>query len=225
MNIFIYWNYKDNDSKKMYQFLNESFFADNIGCNKIIKFKKAYEDFEIDDSLCADMVNSDIILFFTHGDDDAILKFRYYNELVKERFIFLDKKNANLLKEKKVIAICCRSANLLGKYCIGENVQCKFFVGFQGDLIYNEGFSDELKSLIYKAYSNAFKSAFIDAYNNKLTAERFVLILKKYISDMLTSEILSSPDRKLGSYAGVSFHRETAESLVALGQSQLLIFE
>lgn len=224
MNIFIYWNYKDNDSKKMYQFLNELSFSDLLPDNKIM-FHKEFKDFNIDDSICNDMKNSDIIFFFTHGDDDAILKFRYNNEQYKQQFTFIDFNNANLLKEKKVIAICCRSANCLGKHCVSDNIQCKFFVGFQDDLVYSDGFSKKLRSLIYKAYSNAFKNAFLDAYKYKWSAEKFVLVLKKYISDMLTSQILLSQDRKLGSYSGVSFHQKSAESLIVLGQSQLLVFE
>lgn len=225
MNIFIYWNYKDNDSKKMYQFLNQPTFFDLLREGNNIIFHKAHQDFIIDNLMHNEIRNSDIVLFFTHGDDDSILKFRYKDELLKERFIFLDLKNAELLRGKKVIAICCCSANQLGEYCVSENIQSEFFVGFQDDLIYDEGFSDEFKRIVFKTYSSAFERAFINAYKKKWSAERFVLILKKYIIDMLTSEILSSPNRKLGSFSGASFHWKTAEALVALGKSEQLVFE
>ncbi|MCI9442005.1 MAG: hypothetical protein HFH15_12390 [Ruminococcus sp.] len=175
MNIFIYWNYKDNDSKKIYQFLNQSTFFELLEEGNNVIFHKEHQDFIIDNLMHNEIRNSDIILFFTHGDDDSILKFRYKDELPKERFIFLDFENAELLRGKRVIAICCRSANQLGEYCVGEKVQSEFFVGFQDDLIYDEGFSNEFKRIVFKTYSSAFERAFINAYNKKWPAEGFVL--------------------------------------------------
>jgi hypothetical protein len=63
------------------------------------------------------------------------------------------------------------------------------------------------------------------AYVNKWNAEKFTLLLRKYIIDMLTKEILESTDRKLGSVSSISFHRKTADSLIALGDTKQLIFE
>lgn len=225
MRIFIYWNYKDRDSKKIYQFLNKSKFMYKITQDHDVYIYKKYKDFLLDESLCNEILNSDIIMFFTHGEYDAILKFRYIDNLLKKRYVFVDLENALLLKNKKVISVCCRSAKELGVYCVGDKVQSKFFIGFLEDLIYSEDFSDDFRSIVYKTYSNAFEQAFEQAYDNNWTAEKFVLRLKKYIQDMLTTEILLSDDRKLGTITGVSFHRKTAESLVALGETTQLIFK
>lgn len=225
MNIFLYWNYKDQDSKKIYQFLKNPEFKQFFDESHNIKWYRKYSDFELNKSLYDDIENSDLVLFFTHGDDDAILKFRYADEIVKNRFTFVNLENASILKNKKVIAFCCRSANVLGRYCTGKEIQSKFFIGFCKDLIYDEGFTPELKSLVYKTYSIAFEKTLLDACDKGYTAEKFVLMLKKNIIDMLTKQILESSDRKLGSFSGVSFHRRTAESLVALGEANQLIFE
>ena len=225
MKIFLYWNYKDQDSKKIYQFLKNNSFMDFLNnCHNVI-FYKEFRDFPLNDTLLNHMATSDLILFFTHGDDDAILKFRYNDESVKKRFTFIDLENASILKNKKVIAFCCRSANRLGRYCVDKDIESKFFVGFCDDLVYSENFSNDLKNIVYKTYSNAFEVSLLNAYNKNWTADKFVLMLRKNIIDMLTKEILTSQDRRLGSFSGVSFHRKTADSLIALGQSEQLIFE
>ena len=56
-----------------------------------------------------------------------------------------------------------------------------FYVGFKDDLIYSEGFSDDFRGIVYRTYSRAFEKALINAYKDKWTAGKFVLILKKYI--------------------------------------------
>jgi hypothetical protein len=223
--IFLYWNYKDRDSKRIYQFLNNAAFKEGLESRCDVVWQRMYCDFQLDDKLLNDMLTSDLLLFFTHGDDDAILKFRYNDEAAKEQFTFINQDNATILKKKKVIAICCRSANILGKYCVGKNIESKFYIGFHRDLIYDEGFTDDFKSIVYRTYSNAFEMALLNACSKEWTADKFVLMLQKNIIDMLTKEILNSKDRKLGSISGITFHRKTAESLVVLGQSDQLIFE
>ena len=48
MKIFLYWNYKDQDSKKIYQFLkNNSFINFLSNCHNVI-FYKEFRDFEVD---------------------------------------------------------------------------------------------------------------------------------------------------------------------------------
>lgn len=225
MNIFLYWNYKDQDSKKIYQFLNNTSFRASLEASHNVVFHREFHDFPLDDRLLNEIADSDLVLFFTHGDDDAILKFRYNDESVKKRFTFVDLENASVLKNKKVLAFCCRSANILGRYCVDKDIESKFFVGFSDDLIYSENFSVDFKNIVYKTYSNAFEKTLIDACNKNWSADKFVLMLRKNILDLLTKEILASQDRKLGSFSGVSFHTRTANSLVALGHSAQLIFE
>ena len=193
MKIFVYWNYKDQDSKKIYQFIKQSSFFENLEKEHQIFWHKEYKDFPVDDTLKEHLQESDIIFFFTHGEDDRILKFRYNNELVKDRFTFISYNNARLLSEKKIFAFCCRSANELGEYCVGFNVNSIFYIGFMDDLVYSDEcvVSGEFKSTIYKAYSAAFEKALTESYEYKWTVSRFVFMLKKYINDMLTEEILS----------------------------------
>lgn len=225
MNIFLYWNYKDNDSKRIYSFLNDSEFVNKIQQDENLKFYKKCYSFEVDEDIKKEIADSELVLFFTHGDNDSILKFRYNDEIVKKRFVFIDKSNASMLKHKKVISICCNSARELGKLCVSDEVQSKFYIGFLDDITYDEGFTGTFKSIVYQTYSNAFHKALYGAYNGKWNAEKFCNILRKNIIDMLTKEILESDDRALGSITQPIFHRKTAKSLVVLGDSSILIFK
>jgi hypothetical protein len=91
MKIFIYWNYKDSDSKNIYQFLKKTTFINMLEeCNDVFLWKK-FDDFIIDETLNEELTSSDIILFFTHGDDDAILKYRYIDCIFQPNSITVPK--------------------------------------------------------------------------------------------------------------------------------------
>lgn len=224
MKIFIYWNYKDNDSKKIYQFIKQSTFIENLKKEHEVVVYRKFQDFELDITLMKDLQESDVVLFFTHGEKDSVLKFRYNNELLKDRFTFINLENANILGGKKILAFCCRSAGELGKYCVEPDVNCIFYIGFIDDLIYSDQFSENFKNTVYKTYSSAFEKTLQDCYKYKWSASQFVSMLRKNIVDMQTAEILLSKDRRLGSFASITFHRKTADSLVVLGKSQELVF-
>lgn len=224
MKIFIYWNYKDNDSKKIYQFLKNSTFLEKLKEENTVTIKKMFSNFILDEDIINAVAESDVIMFFTHGEEDSILKFRYKNEDVKDQFTFINTDNAGILKGKKVLAFCCSSATILGEYCCSEEVMSKFYIGFKKDIIYGEGFQNEFRSIMYSSYSEAFEKALLKAYQEQWTADNFVQMLRIFISQMLTKKILSSSDRRLGSFSSVSRHLETANSLVALGESTELVF-
>lgn len=224
MKIFIYWNYKDNDSKKIYQFLKNSTFVEKLKEENTVTIKKMFSNFILDEDIINAVAESDVIMFFTHGEEDSILKFRYKNEDVKDQFTFINTDNAGILKGKKVLAFCCSSATILGEHCCSEAVKSKFYIGFKKDIIYGEGVQNEFRSIMYSSYSEAFEKALLKAYQEQWTADNFVQMLRIFISQMLTKKILSSSDRRLGSFSSASRHLETANSLVALGESTELVF-
>lgn len=101
MKIFIYWNYKDNDSKKIYQFLKNSTFLEKLKEENTVTIKKMFSNFILDEDIINAVAESDVIMFFTHGEEDSILKFRYKNEDVKDQFTFINTDNAGILKGKE----------------------------------------------------------------------------------------------------------------------------
>lgn len=110
MKIFIYWNRIDKDSKKIYKFLSDDSFRHTLEENSDVVFFDPYLSFSLTQERLDQITHSDIILFFTHGEEDAILKSKYIQNNRKKDFSFIDVDNASLLSGKKVIAICCASA-------------------------------------------------------------------------------------------------------------------
>ena len=225
MNIFLYWNRNDRDSKKIYKFLEDKDFRDTVEQSHSLIVKDPYVFFELTEDIQHQIAQSDLVLFFTHGEEDAILKCLYIHPSMKKRFTFIDSDNASMLSNKRVIAICCSSAKELGKLCVDEPIHSKFYVGFQEPITYDDGAHERVRGLIYTSYSDAFKEALLYALTTNCTAQEFVLKLQKSISDMLIEKILSETDnRVLGSLATVRFHHASAASLVALGDATLPVF-
>ena len=225
MNIFLYWNKIDKDSKKIYKFLEDKAFRDTISQSHSLKIIEPYVSFDLTKGIQDQISQCDLVLFFTHGEEDAILKCLYIHPPMKKSFSFVNSDNASILSGKRVIAICCSSAKELGQLCVDEPIHSKFYIGFQEPITYDDGAHKQVRGLIYSAYSDAFKEALLYALTTNCTAQQFVLTLKKNISDMLTKKVLSEPNnRQLGSLATVRFHNVSAESLVALGDATLPVF-
>lgn len=225
MNIFLYWNRIDNDSKKIYKFLRDKDFIDAVSQSHSLTMREPFLLFELTEEIQNQIAESDLVLFFTHGEEDAILKCQYKFSTMKKRCSFINFDNASLLSDKRVIAICCSSAKELGQLCIGASIHSKFYIGFQEPITYDDGAHEQVRGLIYNAYSDAFREALLYALTSSCTAQQFVLILKKNINDMLTRQVLNETnDRVLGSLATVQFHRTSAASLVALGDVSLPVF-
>lgn len=225
MKIYIYWNRIDRDSKKIYKFLGSDIFRKAIEENNDVVFFDPYRPFSLDQQRRDQITMSDVIMFFTHGEEDAILKSKYIQDYLKKQFSFIDLENASLLAEKKVIAICCASARSLGKYCVEDKINSTFYIGFQEDIFYDDGSHENVRGLVYDAYSSAFERSILYSLRSKCSAQEFVLNLQKSINDMITGKILEEKnDHTLGSLSSITFHHKSAQSLVALGNATSPIF-
>lgn len=224
MKIFIYWNKIDNDSKKIYKFLKNDTFRQSLEKDNDVVFFEPFCSFLLTQERINQIAMSDIIIFFTHGEDDAILKSKYKQPNQKKNFSFIDFDNASLLSGKKVIAICCASAKSLGEYCVADEVKSIFYIGFKDDILYDDGSHENVRGLVYDAYSNAFETSILHSLSSKCTAQEFVRTLQKEINDMITNKILEAKNRTLGSFSSITFHRQSARSLVALGNTTSPVF-
>ena len=218
MKIFIYWNRIDNDSKKIYKFLKKDSFREELESKNEVYYHEPYISFQIDKSILEKIASSDVVMFFTHGEEDAILKSKYIQQDQKKNFSFIDFENASILAKKKVIAICCDSAKVLGRYCVDTDIKSDFYIGFQDGIIYDDGAHKNVRGLIYDSYSDAFEKTILLSLHSKCNAQQFVQYLIKSINDMMTNKILNeTDDRTLGSLGTITFHRQSAASLIALG--------
>ena len=238
MKVFIYWNKRDNDSKKIYRFLKDGSWIKALEKNHSVAKAFLYESFdvntkkiigynEVEMTLLEAMRQADIIFFFTHGDNDRILKSKYYNPAAFQAFTYMDCKTASMASFKAIISICCSSAKVLGQHCV-NNEGVPYYIGFEKPIVYDENAcpNEKLRATIFKAYSEGFNRGFEDALNNNLTAEKMVQLLKFYISQAITHEILSSSDRSLSKYsAGTQFYTNGIESLICIGDYKARVFK
>lgn len=226
MKIFIYWNRIDRDSKKIYKFLKNDSFRKELGMGNEVYYYAPYTSFNINQCILEEIASSDVVMFFTHGEEDAILKSKYIHQEQKKNFSFINFENAGILAEKKVIAICCDSAKTLGVYCVSPEVRCDFYIGFQDGIMYDDdGSHINIRGLIYDSYSEAFEKTILLSLHFKYNAQQFVQNLVRNINNMMTNKILNeTDDRTLGSLGTITFHRKSAASLVALGNVYSNVF-
>ena len=222
MNALIYWNYGDSDSKKMYSFLDSSPFREL--CQKEnIDIRKEHKKFD-NDGYWNQAEEKEMLLFFTHGEEDAILKFRYKQDHMRDEYVLATEKEINRMAGKRIVAICCQSAKGLGKACsYGENPVI-YYIGFEGDIEYSDHVTASLRSDIYRIYSDVFGYTLYDAYENKRTAKAFIDRLKKGRLDEFTKFILFSSEGKNKKVSDAVFHKNTVRSLVVLGNADELLF-
>lgn len=104
-------------------------------------------------------------------------------------------------------------------------INSTFYIGFEDGIFYDDDSHKNVRGLVYDAYSGAFEKSILYSLSSKCTAQKFVQILQKEINDMITHKILNETDnRTLGSLSSITFHRKSAQSLVALGNTDSPIF-
>lgn len=226
MNIFLYWNKIDSDSKKIYKFIKDPEFRNALQSNNNVCFCEPFSRaFKVDQVILKEIEKSDLVMFFTHGEEDTILKATYNFDEEKKIFSFVDTENDRILSQKRVIAICCDSAKVLGTHCVSDAVKSIFYIGFTDSIIYDDPEHTNVKSLVYDSYSNAFKESFMYSMSSKCTAFEFARFLRKSINDMITRKILcETDDRTLNLLSTITFHRQSANSLTALGNIDAIVF-
>ena len=238
MKVFIYWNRKDSDSTKIYGFLkNGSWIKDLEDKHSVVK-AFIFNRFDVNTliitgyngkemTLLEAMQQSDILFFFSHGDDDRIFKSKFYNASSFQEFTYMDCENASMASCKAIVSICCSSAKVLGQHCV-KNEGVPYYIGFEEPIVYDDNAcpNDKLRSVMFKAYSKGFNIGFEGALINGYTAEKMVKYLKLCINQSITQEILDSNERSLKKYSGgTQFYIKGIESLVCIGDSKSQVFK
>lgn len=238
MKVFIYWNKRDGDSKKIYNFLKNGSWINALEKKHSVAKAFLYDSFDvstkkiigyngIEMTLLEAMQQSDILFFFTHGDNDRILKSKYNNPSAFQAFTFMDCENASMASYKAIISICCSSAKVLGQHCV-NNEGVPYYIGFEEPIVYDESSCPnvKLRATMFKAFSAGFNRGFEEALNGNYTAEKIVRRLKLYISQAITQGILSSCDRSLSKYsAGMQFYTNGIDSLICIGDNKMIVFK
>lgn len=200
-----------NDEYSIVNFLKEE---------NVLNIKRICKPFADKTEVLTDISNNDLVIFMTHGTEEQILKYRNVPGRGLEEFILVDQENANILKDKVVLAFCCSSARKLGRYCVSPEIGCKAYVGFENDIVYDNGKAEETRHLIYESYKIAFMKSLRYAAKTKCSIEKYRIKLVQYLRKEAVNAIMKSGNHTLNNmYSG------TIEGIVALGDKEQNLFQ
>lgn len=220
--VYAYWNRKDNDCTKIFHFLSKNdkhSIIEEFNKESALEIQPIYSYYSNDSKIAEKIKSNDVVIFLTHGTEDTILKFRNNPERDIMEYILIDSNNAELLKDKIVLAFCCSSAKCLGRYCVSEKVGCKAFIGFENDIVYDNGKAEKSRHLIYESYKIAFKKSLLYALRKKCTVMEFQIKLQQFMRKESMRVIFESKNNSLNTmYSG------TISSVIALGNLDTVMF-
>lgn len=177
MKIYVYWNRNDNDCTKIFHFMspNDTYSINDIlNDSHDLKIERIYKPFDASKKaqIMNDIQESDLIIFLTHGTEEEILRYRN-NPDKNLDYVLVDKTNVCVFKNKVVLAFCCSSAKKLGRLSISEKIGCKAFVGFERDIVYDNGRAKRSRHIIYESYKIAFMKSLKYAAKTNCSVEEY----------------------------------------------------
>lgn len=219
MNVYVYWDRKDLDCKKIYHCMSpndDTSIISELEKNNQLFIERVTTEYK-DISWVEDKINkSDVIIFCTHGTPEEILKYRGKPD---ENVSLINEENLHILDGKIVLAFCCSSAAILGKKSICEPYSCVSFVGFDQDILYDNGSAEKSRHTIYLAYKTAFSRAIVYAAKTKCSVHRFRIILTQMLRYASYEAVLNSRDQSIATiYAGA------IAGVVSYGEQEKAIF-
>ena len=147
------------------------------------------------------------------------MKYRNSPDEKFEDFILLDKQDAHILKNKIVLAFCCSSAKEFRKYCVSPEIGCKAYVGFEHDIVYDNGRAEKSRGVIYESYKIAFMKSLKYAVKTKCSIAEYQIKLLQLMRKEAARVIFESGNHTLNNmYSG------TIEGLLALGDKNAKMF-
>ncbi len=230
MNIAIYRNKRNNDIKKV------SKFVDNLRDKIPAKIDLTIlQDLSKEDTVAA-MNNAEIIIIFSHGSKDKIFFYisSEYNIGDNEGVVLINRQNAKVFSQKKVIVFACDTAIELGPYVVDQNqsVLCKSYIGFADTIDYGISNSGcDVKLLIgyfYKVYGAVFEDVIVTALNNNFTPSKltryFKVRLNKVIRDCKCDgvDIPAFPQEVLPKINKI--FEKTLNAMIALGETNEALY-
>lgn len=222
MNIYVYWNRNDNDCTKIFHFMSqndEHSVVELLEQDNNLSIKRIYQPFKDKNEIFKEIQHNELIIFLTHGTEKQILKYQNSPERNIEEYVLIDQKNASLLKDKVVLAFCCASAKTLGRYCVSSQIGCKAYVGFERDIVYDNGKAEKTRHIIYESYKIAFMKGLKYAVKTKCSIQEYQMKLVQYLRSEAVKAIMKSENHSLHNmYSG------TVEGLVALGDIKQSLF-
>jgi hypothetical protein len=162
-----------------------------------LKVKATIDDHQKCLELIAALPPQNLILYLGHGESDKLLGANDENAAVEFKNFrkkgFINKTNIDILSNKKVICISCRSNEKLGK--MAEKTNCQTFVGFGSiptDWIIE---ADEVNiqpndvDWFNKLFCKVMSDALIYAIHHQFNFDQFERVLKLMTNHMIIRQL------------------------------------
>jgi hypothetical protein len=239
MSSYIYWNDKNSDCKHIFAFMKDPQLTDILS-DKNVHINRVHSAKDAEATFCADFSNASTVIFLTHGTTDAILQYR--TKSYQDIHALINVASSECLAKKVVIAICCDSAQDLGRFSVSreDGNACVSYLGFSSPIFYNHlnedkganQYNDDEQRIIYKVYSDIFKNALGFSYGANPTVRNVFLMMKREMesSIILIGQEIRQLHRKESSvdlFADIYNNTigKSAEGLVVLGNQNTKVFQ
>lgn len=160
--------------------------------------------FEQKKSICLSKIKKyDTIVIITHGNDDVLyhkydFKLGHHQDLINSKLINNSVELQNTFKNKKIIAISCRTARVLGP-AMCHNGCCKAYLGFYNQIHFdkynnrNNGYriSKEYCDLVNSCYKEVFTSVIEQAIVNRWSFNKLKNVLEIELKQKIINKSIS----------------------------------
>jgi len=174
MSVVIYRNMLNAEMKRFGEFSKT--IANNLKHNNI-ETSIIFDDKKY--RCLSNIQNHNTIIFIAHGSADTI--YHKYDHKYDNHQPLINKENASVLKDKKVIAISCGTAKILGPYAC-TYAGCKVYLGFLHKIHFNKKnekpCSKKYREFLTICYKNCFAEIIEKAILEKWNFSKLALILK-----------------------------------------------
>lgn len=219
MNIYVYWNTNDLDSKKIFHFLSKEDEFTIIPSIEEKSIDRHWQPFKKRGDVEKKIEMADVVIFCTHGAPNEILKYQPRPNHDKKEYVLIDSSNIGILEGKKVLAFCCDSAKMLGPLSVSGVHKSQAYIGFNKPIVYDDGFAPQTKNRVYVAYKKAFRDSLEYAIRTRCTVKEYKSILWGYIQKEMVAAALQVENGTLN-----NVYITTLNGLVALGDVDIPLF-
>lgn len=207
------------DSKKIFHFLSKEDEFTIIPSIEEKSIDRHWRPFKKSDDVEQKIEKADVVIFCTHGAPNEILKYQPRPNHDKKEYVLIDSSNIGILEGKKVLALCCDSARILGPLSVSGERRSQAYIGFDKPIVYDDGFAPQTKNIVYVAYKKAFRDSIEYAIRTKCTVKEYRSILWAYIQKEMVEAALQAENGTLN-----NIYITTLDGLVALGDVELPLF-
>lgn len=223
MSVSIYRNILNGEMKRFGKFGKR--IVDNLSV-KGISINLVYNPQK---QICINEMNkSDTLIFISHGSANAIFHRYCFGKKLDQ--ILFDVNNISQLKGKKVIAISCGTARILGDVACQSTNGCKVYLGFLNRIHFSKKnkkpSSAKYHNFIISCYKDTFEQTIQDAIEYNWSFQKLKLVLEMELKRNIALRTQEFKDRNYSQYNNLGIGQSifavmnVANNIVLFGDGQ-----